>query len=92
MQHSFADKVRFNVLPSNATSVAASSWISVVEKFTVAPGSAAVVPFAVAVPSNATPGDHAAGIAASVLSKGGQDSVQALGSGRREAQRGRGNV
>lgn len=65
----FTDKGRFNMLSSNATSVAAGTWIDVLDKITVAGGATAVVPFTVAVPANATPGDHAAGIAASILSQ-----------------------
>nr|BFF25332.1 hypothetical protein GCM10025732_32970 [Glycomyces mayteni] len=47
----------------------AGLWIDVQETVTVGPDETAVVPFTTTVPDNATPGDHAAGIAASVLSE-----------------------
>jgi hypothetical protein len=56
------------MLPSDAESVDAGTWISVDDQVTVAPGGTAVLPFTIEVPGDATPGDHAAGIAASVLS------------------------
>ncbi|PPF27930.1 MULTISPECIES: WxL protein peptidoglycan domain-containing protein [unclassified Rathayibacter] len=66
----FTDTGRFNMLNSDQESVDAGLWISAPETVTVDPGSSGVVPFTVTVPDNATPGDHAAGIAASVLSQG----------------------
>ncbi|MCS5724116.1 DUF916 domain-containing protein [Herbiconiux sp. CPCC 203407] len=66
----FTETGRFNMLQAGQTSVAAGTWITVEESVTVAPGATAVVPFTVTVPENATPGDHAAGIAASVSSTG----------------------
>lgn len=72
----FTDTGRFNMLPSDAKSVAAGTWISVQKQVKVAAGKTAVVPFTVAVPQNATPGDHAAGIAASIQSVGGGDGNQ----------------
>lgn len=41
-------------------------------QFDLAPGESRVVPFTVAIPADATPGDHAGGIAASVQSPSGQ--------------------
>lgn len=72
----FTDKGRFNMLPANATSVAAGTWIAVQGKVTVAAGDTAIVPFTVAVPDDATPGDHAAGIAASIYSQGAKEGAQ----------------
>lgn len=72
----FTDKGRFNMLPADATSVAAGTWIAVQGKVTVAAGGTAIVPFTVAVPDDATPGDHAAGIAASIYSQGAQEGSQ----------------
>ncbi|MGX5697804.1 WxL protein peptidoglycan domain-containing protein [Agromyces soli] len=62
------DNGRFDMLASDQQSVDAGAWISLPESVTVAPGGTAVVPFTIVVPANAEPGDHAAGIAASILS------------------------
>ncbi|MGI9822316.1 WxL protein peptidoglycan domain-containing protein [Agromyces sp. Marseille-Q5079] len=67
---------RFNMLPSDQDSVDAGTWISVADSVTIAAGSTAIVPFTVAVPENATPGDHAAGIAASVVSTSTGDGAR----------------
>lgn len=72
----FTDTGRFNMLPSDAKSVDAGTWISVQKQIKVAAGGTAVVPFTVAVPANATPGDHAAGIAASIRSEGAANGAQ----------------
>lgn len=61
-------KGRFDMLPSDQASVAAGTWISLPPTVTVAPGGTVVVPYTIAVPKDAEPGDHAAGIAASVMS------------------------
>ena len=66
----FTSAGRFNMLPSETKSVGAGTWISVQKQVTVAAGATSVIPFTVKVPANATPGDHAAGIAASVHSEG----------------------
>jgi hypothetical protein len=59
---------RFDMLPSDQESVDAGTWIELPENVTVEPGATVVVPFTITVPEKAEPGDHAAGIAASVLS------------------------
>ena len=59
---------RFDMLASDQKSVAAGTWIGLPESVTVPPSGTVVVPFTITVPENAEPGDHAAGIAASVLS------------------------
>ena len=66
----FTDTGRFNMLPSDEESIAAGAWIDLPESITVPSGAAEVVPFTVTVPDNATPGDHAAGVAASIRSTG----------------------
>jgi hypothetical protein len=58
---------RFTMLNNPSESVAAGTWIEVADSVTVAPDETAVVPFTVTVPASAEPGDHAAGIAASVV-------------------------
>ncbi|MCD0443155.1 DUF916 domain-containing protein [Glycomyces sp. A-F 0318] len=65
----FGDNGRFGMLPSDQPSVDAGLWIEVQDEVTVGPDETAVVPFTTTVPENATPGDHAAGVAASVLSQ-----------------------
>ncbi|MGI9823018.1 WxL protein peptidoglycan domain-containing protein [Agromyces sp. Marseille-Q5079] len=62
------DNGRFDMLPSDQESVDSGTWITLPESVTVAPGGTAVVPFTIAVPEDAQPGDHAAGITASILS------------------------
>jgi hypothetical protein len=63
-------KGRFNMLPSDKRSVDAGTWVTGPATVRVAAGQTDVVAFTVAVPRNATPGDHAAGIAATVQSIG----------------------
>ncbi|RSM70094.1 hypothetical protein DMB66_09915 [Actinoplanes sp. ATCC 53533] len=70
------DKGRFNMLPSDQKSVDGGSWIEVQEKVTVGANETKVVPFTVTVPGDATPGDHPAGIAATVTSTGGTVAVE----------------
>lgn len=65
----FTPAGRFNMLASGEESVDAGTWIDVADTVTVEPGETAIVPFTVTVPADATPGDHAAGIAASVSSE-----------------------
>lgn len=60
------DRGRFTMLPSSEPSTRAGTWISVPASVDVPAGGTAVLPYTVVVPDNATPGDHAAGIAASV--------------------------
>jgi hypothetical protein len=66
----FTDTGRFNMLPSDAESVDAGTWIDLPESVVVPAGATEVVPFTITVPANATPGDHPAGVAASVMSDG----------------------
>ncbi|MDA1361106.1 DUF916 domain-containing protein [Glycomyces luteolus] len=65
----FQENGRFSMLPSDQESVDAGLWIEVQDEVTVGADETVIVPFTTAVPENATPGDHAAGIAASVLSQ-----------------------
>lgn len=59
---------RFDMLPSDQKSVAAGTWITLPQSVTLEPGQTAIVPFEVTVPEDAEPGDHAAGVAASIMS------------------------
>lgn len=66
----YTDTGRFNMLPSDQESVDAGLWIDLPDSVTVGPNGTVVVPFTTTVPEGAIPGDHAAGIAASVSSVG----------------------
>ena len=70
---------RFNMLPSDQESKDAGTWIDVAERVTVPPGGTRILPFTVDVPKNATPGDHAAGIAAAVFSVDSSEAGTRLG-------------
>ncbi|TDC33130.1 DUF916 domain-containing protein [Micromonospora sp. 15K316] len=70
------DKGRFNMLPSGQESVDGGTWIEVRKTVTVGPKQTTVVPFTITVPRDATPGDHPAGIAATVTSGGGTVAVE----------------
>lgn len=61
---------RFTMLPQSRESVDAGTWVVIEPSITLAANETRVVPFTITVPSNATPGDHAAGVAASVRSAG----------------------
>lgn len=67
----FTDTGRFNMLPSDRESVDAGTWISLPDSVSLAPSETVVVPFTVTVPDDAAPGDHPAGVAASVRSSDG---------------------
>ncbi|GAA4471277.1 hypothetical protein [Phytohabitans houttuyneae] len=70
------DKGRFNMLPSNQKSVDGGTWIEVRDTVTVPAKGTAVVPFTITVPRDARPGDHPAGIAATVTATGGTVAVE----------------
>lgn len=75
----YTDAGRFNMLPAGEESIDAGTWIDMPETVTVGADATAVVPFTTTVPDDATPGDHAAGIAASVLSSSTDDSGAQVG-------------
>ncbi|MEI3868046.1 hypothetical protein V6S02_13270 [Microbacterium sp. CCNWLW134] len=75
----YSDNGRFTMLPSSEPSVDAGTWITLPESVTVEPGGTTVVEFTTSVPDDAPPGDHAAGIAASVLSAGTDESGTGVG-------------
>ncbi|MFB8387381.1 hypothetical protein ACFC3F_09625 [Microbacterium sp. NPDC055910] len=66
---------RFNMLTSDQESVDAGTWIEIQDSIEVPSGGDAIVPFTITVPENATPGDHPAGVAASIRS-GGEVGVE----------------
>ncbi|SDO75816.1 hypothetical protein SAMN04487788_0744 [Microbacterium testaceum StLB037] len=65
----FTDSGRFSMLPADKTSVDAGTWITLADSVSIDPSASAVVPFVLAVPAHATPGDHLAGVAAGVYSE-----------------------
>lgn len=62
----FTSTGRFNMASAGEESTGAGSWITIQDTVEVASGADVVVPFTVRVPENATPGDHPAGVAASI--------------------------
>jgi hypothetical protein len=70
------DKGRFNMLPSDRPSKDGGTWIGVPATVTVPARATVVVPLTIAVPAAATPGDHPAGIAASIVSGTGPVQVE----------------
>lgn len=74
----YTESGRFNMLGSTEPNVGAGLWIDVASHVVVAAGQTAVVPYAITVPAKATPGDHAAGIAASVTTTGTSGSGDQL--------------
>lgn len=70
---------RFNMLPSNEESTDAGTWIDLQETVEVPADETVVVPYTLTVPENATPGDHPAGIAASVTSTQAGEGGTSLG-------------
>ncbi|GAB3162299.1 DUF916 domain-containing protein [Myceligenerans halotolerans] len=75
----FRDNGRFAMLESGEESVGAGTWIDLDDEVAVGAGETAIVPFTTTVPANATPGDHAAGVAASILSRSTGDDGATVG-------------
>lgn len=66
----------FGLLKHEEKPIDAGSWITTAsDKVTLEPGTQATIPFTLLVPSDATPGDHVAGIVAAVLTTGDQDGA-----------------
>jgi hypothetical protein len=66
----FTDTGRFTMLTADEESTDAGTWITIQDTVEVASGADVIVPFSVSVPHDATPGDHAAGVAAAIRSGG----------------------
>ncbi|UFU02546.1 DUF916 domain-containing protein [Ruania suaedae] len=66
-----------DVLPGAETSTGAGTWIDITDEITVPARSRVDVPFSLTVPADAEPGDHAAGIVAS-LTTPAEDGQMAL--------------
>lgn len=66
----------FSLLKGDETPIDSGAWITTAsDKITIEPGMQATIPFTLLVPSDATPGDHVAGIVASVLTTGETDGA-----------------
>jgi hypothetical protein len=70
---------RFDTLPSSQASKDAGTWIELPQSVTVPSGETSVVKFTLTVPQNAEPGDHAAGITASVIKTQSDSSGASVG-------------
>ncbi|WP_395242765.1 hypothetical protein ACGGZK_11330 [Agromyces sp. MMS24-K17] len=64
---------RFDTLPSEQPSADAGNWINLPDSISVEPGETVIVPVEIVVPIDAEPGDHSAGVTASVLRAGTGD-------------------
>jgi hypothetical protein len=60
----------FDMRPASVPPVDGGAWITVADEVVVGPGETEVVSFEVVAPADAVPGDHPAGVAASVRSGG----------------------
>lgn len=61
------DTGAFGLLPSNEAPTDLGAWITMdVDSITLQPGQESTIPFNLLIPSDATPGDHVAGIVASI--------------------------
>lgn len=72
----FTESGRFNMLTAEEESTDAGTWITIQDAVEVASGAEAIVPFTVTVPEDATPGDHPAGVAASIRSGGEEVGIE----------------
>lgn len=70
---------RFDMLASDQESTDAGTWIEISDEVTVPAGESVVVPFTITVPAHAEPGDHAAGVAASVITQQVAEDGTSLG-------------
>ncbi|MDR0591669.1 MAG: DUF916 domain-containing protein [Bifidobacteriaceae bacterium] len=70
---------RYAMLNHPEDSVDAGTWIELPESVSVPANQTALVPFTITVPENAEPGDHAGGVAASIISKGSGEDGANLG-------------
>lgn len=75
----FTDQGRFNMLPADEASVGAGTWLDIPATVQVRAGESEIVPFTITVPENATPGDHAAGVAVSITNTSSTDDGTLIG-------------
>lgn len=78
----------FTLLPASRAAGDAGRWIALPKKqYTVGPGKRLILPFRLTVPKGASPGDHAAGVIASVTERRADGSGQQVNVDRRVAAR-----
>ncbi|MEV4626554.1 DUF916 domain-containing protein [Micromonospora sp. NPDC049523] len=78
----------FALLPASQPAKDAGTWVGFDRKpLTIKPGQRVIVPFRLAVPANAAPGDHAAGVVASVAEQRVDAEGQRVNVDRRVAAR-----
>lgn len=78
----------FTLLPASQSAGDAGRWIALPRKaYTVKPGKRLILPFRLTVPKGASPGDHAAGVIASVTERRADGSGQQVNVDRRVAAR-----
>ena len=66
----------FGLLEREAEPTDAGAWITMAsDALTIEPGTQAIVPFNLLVPSDATPGEHVAGVIAAVITSGSSDGA-----------------
>ena len=66
----------FGLLERETAPTDAGAWITTAsDKLTIEPGMQAIVPFNLLVPSDATPGEHVAGVVAAVITAGSSDGA-----------------
>lgn len=70
------ERGNFDMLPSGTPPTDGGSWLSVPDGAPVGAGESVVVPVEITVPESAEPGDHPAGVAASVISTGSEVAVE----------------
>jgi hypothetical protein len=75
----FTESGQFNMLPANKKSKDAGLWVHIQPSIQLDAGQSAIIPYSVTVPQNATPGDHPAGVAASVTSVGSDKAGAEVG-------------
>ena len=70
------DTGAFGLLPSDVEPTDIGSWITMdVDSVTLQPGQESTIPFNLLIPSDATPGDHVAGIIASITTTADNDGT-----------------
>lgn len=71
----YTDNGRFTTLPPDQPSTDAGTWITSETSIAVPAGESVIVPYTVTVPESATPGDHAAGIAAALRTSSDSSTI-----------------
>ena len=73
------DNGQFSLQSGGTPNADLGAWTSIdAAEVTIEPGSSQAIGFTVTVPTNATPGDHSAGVVASITRKGTGDGGQAI--------------